>query len=316
MKLATYLVITLYSKSLEGVSMEKVGLVLEGGGMRGVYTSGVLDHFMEEDLYFPYVIGVSAGACNALSYISRQVGRSREINVNYASDKRYINYRNLLKGKGIFNMDFLFNDIPNRLVPFDYEAFHAAEEKLVIPTTDCQTGQAHYFEKEDRSEKVISAVKASSSLPLVGKMVELDGKELLDGGIADPIPIKKSVEDGNEKHVIILTRPKGYQKKPFRAKVTANLVYSNHKNLVSALEKRHEIYNQSLRYIEELEAAGKAYVIRPQENEVVKRTEKDPEKLQELYLRGYNAAISHADSLKRWLYKDTSNDMQASGETI
>lgn len=282
------------------MEMENVGLVLEGGGMRGVYTSGVLDYFMEQDLYFPYVIGVSAGACNALSYLSRQKGRSRKVNVDYASDPRYINYRNVFRGKGIFNMDFLFDDIPNRLVPFDYDRFFRTDERLIIPTTDCQTGKPIYYEK-DGSERVFTAVKASSSLPIVGKKVEFEGKELLDGGVADPIPIQRSEQDGNTKHVIILTQPKGYQKKPFRAKITANVLYSNYSELVKALNRRHEVYNQTLAYIEELEASGKAFVIRPKENEVVKRTERDPEKLQQLYLSGYNAAKLKSEALTNWL---------------
>lgn len=282
------------------MEMENVGLVLEGGGMRGVYTSGVLDYFMEQDLYFPYVIGVSAGACNALSYLSRQKGRSRKVNVDYASDPRYINYRNVFKGKGIFNMDFLFDDIPNRLVPFDYDRFYSTDERLIIPATDCHTGKPIYYEK-DGSERVITAVKASSSLPIVGKKVEFEGKELLDGGVADPIPIQRSVQDGNTKHVIILTQPKGYLKKPFRAKITANVLYSNYSELVKALKRRHEVYNQTLAYIEELEDCGKAFVIRPKENEVVKRTERDPEKLQQLYLAGYNAAKLKSEALTNWL---------------
>lgn len=279
---------------------QDIGLVLEGGGMRGVYTSGVLDSFMEQNLFFPYVIGVSAGACNALSYLSRQKDRSRYINVNFANDPRYLNYKNLLKGEGIFNMDFLFNDIANDLVPFDYQTFESISERLVIPTTDCFTGQAVYFDNHC-SEQVMTAVQASSSLPLVGKSVELAGHTLLDGGIADPIPVKKSIEDGNKKQVIILTRPKGYRKKRFRARLTARVIYPKYKKLIQALDKRHHIYNQTIAFIERLEREGKAYVIRPSENEQVKRTETDPEKLNALHRAGYQAGQKHAQALTDWL---------------
>lgn len=280
--------------------MKNVGLVLEGGGMRSLYTAGVLDYFMDEDLYFPYVTAVSAGACNAVSYLSRQKGRNREINVNYASDPRFISYRNLFKGKAIFDLDFLFGDLGNHLVPLDRVAFHKATEKLVVPTTDCQTGKALYFEN-DQSERIMTAVRASSSLPMIGKMVDMEGKQLLDGGIADPIPIVKSVQDGNEKNVIILTRPKGYRKKPFRARLTANLLYSKHKKLVHALEVRHQVYNNTMDYIENLEDKGVAYVIRPQIGESVKRAEKDPVKLQDLYEKGYQSAKTNAHLLNQWL---------------
>ncbi|SDC07026.1 Predicted phospholipase, patatin/cPLA2 family [Pelagirhabdus alkalitolerans] len=280
--------------------LENTGLVLEGGGMRGVYTSGVLDGFMDHDLYFPYVIGVSAGACNALSYLSRQKDRSRYINVNYANDPRYINYKNLLRGEGIFNMEFLFNDITNDLVPFDFETFEQRAERLVVPTTDCKTGEALYFE-ESESKQIIEAVRASSSLPLVGKPVNLGSHTLLDGGIADPIPIQKSIEDGNERHVIILTRPKGYRKKPFRARMTARLIYPKYKELVKALERRHQIYNDTLDYIDELEENGHALVIRPKGEEQVGRAEKDAEKLNGLHRAGYQSAEDHVDRLKDWL---------------
>ncbi|WP_067840941.1 patatin-like phospholipase family protein [Amphibacillus sediminis] len=285
------------------------GLVLEGGGMRGVYTSGVLDYFMEHQLYFPYVIGVSAGACNALSYLSRQKDRSRHINVTYAKDPRYINYRNLLKGQGVFNMDFLFNDIANELAPFDYDTFDKISERFVIPTTDCITGQPHYFDNSN-PEIVMSAVRASSSLPLVGKPVELAGRILLDGGIVDPIPIRKSIADGNQKHVIILTRPKGYRKKPFRARMTARVIYPKYKKLVQALEERHHVYNETLDYVEQLEQNGDVFVIRPNEAEQVKRTEKDPDKLNQLHLAGYRAAEREFAALTQWLARKADNSIE------
>lgn len=280
---------------------ENVGLVLEGGGMRGVFTSGVLDAFMEHDLYLPYVVAVSAGALNSLSYLSRQKDRSRYINVHFANDPRYLNFKNLLKGQSIFNMDFLFNEVSYDLVPFDVQAFESIKERLVVSTTNCETGEAVYFDNSGTTENVFMAVRASSSLPLVGKPVELDGYQLLDGGIVDPIPVKKSIEDGNQKHVIILTRPKGYRKKRFRARLSARLMYAKQRKLITALDQRHHVYNQTMDLIDQLEEEGKAFVIRPKESNLVKRTEKDSAKLNELHQAGYQTAHAMTDALKKWL---------------
>lgn len=280
--------------------MKQTSLVLEGGGMRGVFSSGVLDYMMTEDLYFPYVIGVSAGACNALSYLSRQPDRSRYINVNFANDSRYINMGNVFKGKGMFNMDFLFNEIANELVPFDFKTFHDIEERFVIPTTDCETGDVRYFDNRQEAD-VFTAVQASSSLPLVGVPVKLAGYTLLDGGIADPIPIQKAIEDGYKRHVVVLTRPKGYRKKPFRAKLTSKLVYREYPQLVEAMLKRHEIYNQTLDQLEALEEQGDVFIIRPKGHEQVKRAEKDPKKLNMLHEAGVAAAKHQTPLLKDWL---------------
>lgn len=280
--------------------MKQTSLVLEGGGMRGVFSSGVLDYMMTEDLYFPYVIGVSAGACNALSYLSRQPDRSRYINVNFANDSRYINIGNVFKGKGMFNMDFLFNEIANELVPFDFKTFHNIKERFVIPTTDCETGDVRYFDNRQEAD-VFTAVQASSSLPLVGIPVKLAGYTLLDGGIADPIPIQKAIKDGYKRHVVVLTRPKGYRKKPFRAKLTSKLVYREYPQLVEAMLKRHEIYNQTLDQLEALEEQGDAFIIRPKGHEQVKRAEKDPKKLNMLHEAGVSAAKHQTPLLKDWL---------------
>ena len=269
--------------------MKKIGLVLEGGGMRGLYTSGVLDYFMEKELYFPYVIGVSAGACNALSYISRQPGRSHNININYANDPRYINYTNLLKGEGLFNMEFAFNDIPDYLIPFDYERFEQASERLIIPATDCETGKAVYFEK-NKCEDIITAVKASSSMPFVSKMVSLEGYQLLDGGIADPIPIAKSVEDGNSINVVILTRDKGYRKSPSVLHKLARTKYPKNNELTEAICTSYQIYNDTLDYIEKMEEGNEIFVLRPSRSTEIHRVERDVDKLENLYMEGYQDA--------------------------
>ncbi|RKD33752.1 patatin-like phospholipase family protein [Thermohalobacter berrensis] len=291
--------------------MKKLGLVLEGGGMRGVYTSGVLDYFMEKELYFPYVIGVSAGACNALSYLSRQKGRSRDINLTFADDPRYIDVKNVFKRENVFNLDFLFNDISKKLIPFDYERFEKAEEKFVVCCTDCNTGKPVYFDKDSCSD-IFNAVMASSSLPFVNFPVKLEGKTLLDGGITDSIPIKKSIKDGNSRNVIILTRQKGYRKKPFRFRRLAKRFYPEYDKLVDAICNRYKGYNTTLDFIDRLENDRRAFVIRPSKPLKVKRTEKDKERLKEIYKLGYEDAEKLFDDMMNWIKEENKRKNKAS----
>lgn len=281
--------------------MENMGLVLEGGGMRGLYTSGVLDFFMEKNLYFPYVIGVSMGACNAASYISRQKGRNKRININYIDDPRYLSIKNWISRKGIFGSDFIFDEIPNKLEFFNIEAFNNSSQRFVIGTTDCDNGRPVYFEKDECKDDILDIIKASSSLPFMAPIVKYKGINLLDGGISDPIPVKKSIKDGNNRNVIILTRNKGYVKKPFKFKFLVKKVYSSHKGLIDSMINRYKKYNDTIKYIEKLESEGKAFVIRPLKAMKVKRIEKNKEKLTELYEQGYKEAEKHYDRLNKWL---------------
>lgn len=198
--------------------MNNIGLVLEGGGMRGVYTAGVLEYFLEHEIFFPYVIGVSAGAGVAASYLSKQKGRNKIVNVDYVTDPRYISFRNYLKSRQFFGMDFIFDEIPNKLVPFHYDEFYKNDAEFVVGTTDCHTGEPVYFGKEDYGQEIIKVIKASSSLPFIAPEVHFKERVLLDGGISDPIPIKKAQSDGYEKSVVILTRNRGYTKRPSKYK--------------------------------------------------------------------------------------------------
>ncbi len=275
------------------------GLVLEGGGMKGVFTAGVLDYFMEKSLYFPYIVGVSAGACQAVSYLSRQKGRNRTVNIGYIRDPRYLSYRNLLIHRSIFGMDFMFDEIPNRLVSFDYDTFNMARERLIIGTTECFSGAPVYFEKGKCD--ILRVLRASSSLPFVSRVVEIDGQKLLDGGVSDPIPIRKSIADGNEKNVIILTKHEGYRRGPFRARWLARLVYPGYKGLIRTMVQRPEFYNETIDLINVLQKEGKAFVIRPCREVHVKRLERNPEKLEELYRKGYQEAERIYGNLVDWL---------------
>lgn len=277
------------------------GLILEGGGMRGVYTAGVLEFFMEKDRYFSYVSGVSAGACNAASYISRQPGRNKAVMIDYVKHPDYISFRNLIQKRELFGMDLIFDEIPNRLVPFDFQAFHAAEEKFFIGTTDCHTGQAVYFEKNEQPHDILTIIRASSSVPFMASPVTYQGLHLMDGGVSDPIPLKKALADGVEKPVIVLTKQKGYRKKPFRYSRTSRYFYKEYMGLIHALEMHWQLYNELLAEIEELESEGKVFIIRPSADAKVGNAERNPNKLEQLYHQGYADAQQAYSALEDWL---------------
>lgn len=278
--------------------MENVGLVLEGGGMRGLYTCGVLEYFMEKDLYFKYIIGVSAGACNAVSYISKQKGRNEKVIINYSKDWRYMSFRNLLFRKSYFGMDFIFDEIPNNHVPFDFETFQKSPGEFLVVTTDCKTGAPYYLTKGEIGDK-FQALRASASLPMLSPIVNYKGHELLDGGVSDSIPIRKSIQDGNTKNIIVLTRNKGYRKKPGKSSVLQKIKYRNYPLLLETMNNRYKNYNATLDYIDQLENEGKAVVIRPSIPLEVGRLEKDPKKLYGLLHNGYNDARSSYEKIRQ-----------------
>lgn len=280
--------------------MEKQSLILEGGGMRGLYTAGVLDLFLEENIDFPYCIAISAGACQGVSYISKQHKRNYRINTKYVKDKRYISVENLIKTGSLFGMKMLLETIPNELDPFDYEAFKQSPTIFKIGTTDCHTGLPVYYTIEDLREGY-EAMQASISLPLVAPIVQYEDKHLLDGGIVDPIPIQKSIIDGNEKHVVVLTRHQGYEKKRISALPLIKRQYKKYPKLVEAMANRHEVYNKTLRDIEHLEKEGKCFVIRPMKPLDVSRFETNEKKLKALYDQGYQEAKDQCRQLKAFL---------------
>lgn len=269
-----------------GCQMKNVGLVLEGGGMRGLYTCGVLEYFMEKALFFNYVIGVSAGACNAASYISRQQGRNEKVIIGFVKNWRYMSLRNLILSKSYFGMDFIFDEIPNRHVPFDFKTFYESPGVFLVGATDCQTGKPVYLNKDDLGEQ-FQALRASASLPMLSPIVNYKDYELLDGGISDSIPINKSINDGNTKNIIVLTRNKGYRKYPGKFNALLKLKYKNYPLLIETMLNRYKKYNETLDYIESLENHGKAVVIRPSKELEVGRLEKDPHKLRSLLRQGY-----------------------------
>ncbi|MBO1514483.1 patatin-like phospholipase family protein [Metabacillus bambusae] len=281
--------------------MTEAGLVLEGGGMRGIYTAGVLECFMERDLYFPYVIGVSAGACFGASYLSRQKGRNRKVNIDYITHPNYLSFQNFLKHRQLFGMDFLFDEMPKRIVPFDFDMFYRGSEEFVIATTDCHSGLPLYFNREDYGKDLLTIIRASSSLPFIAPIVEYNGKALLDGGIVDSIPIKKAERDGNKKNVVILTKEGSYIKKKSNIRWLLNRSYREYPKLIEAVLTRYEMYNETVAYIEKQEKNGSVFVIRPSNNLKVGRIERNPKKLEQLYSLGMQDATREFARLKSWL---------------
>lgn len=268
---------------------ENSGLVLEGGGMRGIFTNGVLDNFMDRGIAFPYIVGVSAGACNALSYISNQRGRARYINIDLLKERNYIGFKYLFTKRNIMDFDLLFHELPEKIYPYDYETLSKSTNRLEIVTTSCKTGKACYFEEKNDPKRVIDLVKASSSLPFVCPISYVDGEPMLDGGIADSIPIERAISQGCLNNVVVLTRNKGYRK-PVKGTRVPFMFYRKYPMVKEAIRQRNTIYNQEIELIEKLEKEGMITVIRPEKPIEVGRMERDIEKLTALYEEGYNLA--------------------------
>lgn len=282
--------------------MKQTGLVLEGGGFRGVYTAGILEYFLEYGVEFPSVIGVSAGACNASSYISKQENRNYAVTVGYAGNPEYLSIRRLLKRGELFNMDLIFDKIPNQEHPFDYRTFNKSNQLLYTGVTDCVTGETVYYEKSEVYKDINTILRASSSLPMISPIVHYHGRSYLDGGISDPIPVNQSLKIGNQKHVIVLTQEKGYQKQPAkRGMLYFTRKYRHYPGLIDIVKRRFQIYNDLLKQVEQMEKEGNAFVFRPDNLRGVNRIEKDADKLDELYHHGFNHAKERSTELKHFL---------------
>ena len=264
-----------------------IGLVLEGGGMRCIYSCGMLDYFMEQDLYFPYVISVSAGAFLGMNYIARQIGRSKKCCIDYIKKHPYISWKNAFLKGSLFDMELLFDTLPNKELPFDYDTFFAAEEKLVMAVSDCELAKPMYITGLKDRKLLMDYCRASNSLPLVSKIVTIKGRPLMDGGMLDAIPIRKSIADGNHKNVIILTQQAGYRKSPTKKSIRlARLKYKKYPEFVKQMEERPDKYNETLDFIGDLEEKGEAFVIRPEIPPVGTATQK-VKKLKSFYEYGY-----------------------------
>ena len=268
---------------------DQTGLVLEGGGMRGVFTCGVLDYLMDHDIRFPYAIGVSAGACNGLSYMSCQRGRAKYSNIDLLEKYNYIGLRYLLKKRNIIDFDLLFTEFPEHILPYDYDAYFASPERFVMVTTNCLTGEANYFEEKRDKTRVIDIARASSSLPFVCPIAYVDGIPMLDGGIVDSIPLQRAIHDGYKKNIVVLTRNRGYRKEGKDIHVPP-FIYRKYPKIREALSRRCAVYNDQLEMVERMEDEKRIVVIRPQKPVMVDRIERDIRKLTELYEEGYACA--------------------------
>ncbi len=268
--------------------MDKIGLVLEGGGMRGIYTAGVLDLFLDKGIHFDYIIGVSAGANMAASYLSMQRGRNRQVSLDFLNDQRYLSMKNFVKNREMFGMDFIFEEIPNKLVPFNMENFLLYEGEYVVACTNCETGETEYFDKTYLTKDLLKILRASSSLPFMAPIVDYEGKKLLDGGVTDPIPLRKAQADGIAKNVVVLTRPKGYVKKSGR--LAKWFKVKGYPKVDEAMCRRPARYNETLYYVNQQEEEGNVVVIRPSADLKVDRLEKDKVKLDAMYHMGYKDA--------------------------
>jgi predicted patatin/cPLA2 family phospholipase len=261
--------------------------VLEGGGMRGVFTSGVLDAFMKHELYFRYVVAVSAGACNGMSYISRQPRRARISNIDFLAKYDYIGLRHLVTQGCLFDQKLLYERFPNELLPFDYDEYFRHAHGFEMVATNCRTGRAVYLSEYSDRQRANDIVRASSSLPFVSKIVEVDGEPMLDGGIVDSIPVMRAIEMGHKTNVVITTRNYGYRKTGKDRKIPS-FIYKNYPRLRVALSRRIEAYNKQLQLVEDLEQRGDIICIRPQRPMEVERIEKDTKKLERLYEEGFS----------------------------
>lgn len=269
--------------------MDKTGLVLEGGGMRGVFTCGVLDYFLDQGITFPYTVGVSAGACNGLSYMSGQRGRAKYSNIDMMEKYQFIGMKYLWTQHSILNQKLLYQDFPERLVPYDFEAYSNNPGEFEMVTTNCLTGKACYLSEKKDWDRMIAIARASSSLPYVCPIAYVDGIPMLDGGIVDSIPVERARSLGYEKNVVVLTRNKGYRKKTKDLRIP-HFIYKKYPRLRVVLSRRCSCYNEQLELVERLEEEGKIIVIRPENPVVVDRIEKNIKKLEDLYQEGYECA--------------------------
>ena len=275
------------------------GLVLEGGTFRPIFSSGVLDALLSEDIMLPYCIGVSAGISDGVSYISRQKGRNLEIVQKYRNDKRYIGKRNYRKCGSLLGLEFVFGEIPNELVPFDMETFLNYEGRCIVGVTNAGTGEAEFMNAKDMDEKY-SMLRATCAMPLFFPAIDVGGTKYYDGGIAGPIPVGKALEDGCDRLLIILTQPKGFVKRLGKYdRLGARVLAKKYPAMRDAILSRPDRYNQAVKECERLEKEGKAIIIRP--NYLLNSFESSVQKLEASYWHGYRMTKEKMKGIQRFL---------------
>lgn len=279
-------------------------IILEGGAARGIFTAGVLDYLMDRNVYFSDVIGISAGACNGVNYVAKQKGRTKQCLIHEDGSFKYMNLRKFVKSKSLMDMDTIFDTFPNETFPFDYDTYFASKMDCLIGVTNCNTGKVEFLKERENRERLMRATRASSSLPLVAPIVNIDGFPYLDGGLSDSVPILKAQEIGHEKMVVVLTQNPGHRKLPM-SKGMARLYarhYHKYPELVKSMRRRTHDYNVIMDYIDELEKTGEIFVIRPQVP-TVDRMESDAVKLTDAYDHGVTYMESQYDNLMKYLGK-------------
>lgn len=277
----------------------RVGLVLEGGGMRGMYTCGVIDTFLENDIKIDGIIGVSAGALFGINYCSKQKGRGIRYNKKYIKGKDYMSISSLLKTGNMVNEEFAFHLIPEKLDDFDEEEFGKSNVDFYATVTNINTGKAEYIKIENTSKQA-SAFQATSAMPFLCKSVEIDGSKYMDGAIADSIPLDKCMEMGYDKIIVVLTKPLNFRTMR-TPKLPIKLVYKNYPNLIDTINNRYRVYNETLDKIDELEKVNEIFVIRPSKDLKVKRIEKNVDKIQAMYDLGISDSKELLEDLKDYL---------------
>lgn len=283
------------------VNLNSSSLILEGGTFRTVYTAGILDAMLDREIMLPYIIGISAGAINACSYISKQKERTLRVFVDYRHDKRYMGFRNFLKEKSIFGLNFAYDVIPNQLELFDWDTYQKYEGTILVGVTNALTGEVEYMNALEM-DRECTLLRATCAIPILFPEIKINDIPYFDGGLADPIPIKKAIEDGYQKHVIILTRPKGYRKELDRqSKWAMRLLKKKYPKLADLIEARIDKYNETLDYCEQLEKEGKAFIFRPEF--AMNSLEKDVAIMKENYNMGYRLGNERIDPLMDFINK-------------
>lgn len=279
----------------------KTGLVLEGGALRTIFSSGVCDAMLEGDVMADYVIGVSAGIAYGVSYISRQPRRNLEILTRFVNDRRYMGMNNLAdkNNRSYFGLEFAYQTIPNELIPFDYDAFEAYPGQVEAVVTNLDTGKAEYMEVPRRDDKFI-LLQATCALPLMFPIFHIDGKPYLDGGAADSIPYERAFDQGCDQVMVVLTKPRDYVRKPEKLMPLIRRKYKEYPNFCRAMEERAEQYNQCRDRLFQLEQQGKALVIAPETTMGVSRIERDTKKLQLLWGEGYQMAVERMEEIREF----------------
>lgn len=285
------------------MELKRCAMVLEGGAVKGIFTSGVLDYLMKRDFYPEYVVGVSAGACNAVDYVSKQPGRTRDCFITRRPDERYLRFSNVFRHRPVYDMDMVFDQFPNKSHPFDFDTFYRSPMKCEMVVTNCLTGKAEYKTPDPDKKKFMDTCRASSSMPFVSPLVMLDHVPYLDGGIADSVPLARAQQLGYEKIVVVLTKNRGYRKEPSRifTKMAA-YEYRKYPKLCQTIARRYVAYNRTMERLEKLEEEGKIFVIRPR-MKAIGRMEQDRKKLAAFYVDGYRLMGEQYAALCKYLEK-------------